>query len=90
MVIYKYELKITDRQEIYLPQGFRILSVDQQSGELFLWAVVMPKEELVCPVQIFIAGTWNPIPSEFAGWTFLGTVQILGFVWHVFSEPQDL
>lgn len=41
--IYKYELKITDGQNISLPIGAKILTVQTQGEKVCLWALVDPK-----------------------------------------------
>lgn len=42
MVIWKYELKVVDVQEIVMPHGAELLSVANQDGTLCLWAIVKP------------------------------------------------
>jgi hypothetical protein len=39
-IIFKYRLQISDHQTINLPAGARVLKVDKQSDELFVWALV--------------------------------------------------
>jgi hypothetical protein len=60
MVIWKFPLKITDKQFIQMPSGAKILSVANQSMCLCLWAMVVPTNPLdeIC-IEIF--GTGNPI-----------------------------
>lgn len=41
--IYKYPLDVTDVQEIKLPVGAEILTVQAQNGTLCLWALVDPQ-----------------------------------------------
>ena len=38
--IWKYQLKIDECQTIELPEGFKILSIDIQHGEICLWTLV--------------------------------------------------
>ena len=93
--IFKYELQITDEQNIAMPSGSRILSVQEQSGNLCLWAVV-EKKNTCRDRKIMIFGTGNPLPEGLRGFSydapsgytadFIGTVQASnGLVWHVFS-----
>ena len=43
--IYKYPLKIDDEQEVMMPKGARMLSVQLQGGRPCLWALVDPNLE---------------------------------------------
>ena len=43
--IWKYKLKIDILQEIIMPIGARILSVQMQSNTPCLWVLVDPKEK---------------------------------------------
>lgn len=90
MVIWKFNLKITDRQTVEMPFGAEILSVQQQgSAGLQLWAIVDPdgaKEHRV----IEIVGTGNPmqdVTKEGLARLHLATVQTNGglLAWHVFE-----
>lgn len=38
--IFKYQLKIQEKQELTLPQGAKIIRVDDLDGMFFLWAMV--------------------------------------------------
>lgn len=86
MVIWKFELKVTDMQHISMPSGAEILSVANQNGALCLWAMVHPehpKEER----SIEIIGTGNPIPVGMGvDRKFIGTAVVNPFVWHVFER----
>lgn len=85
VTIYKYPLKIQDKQELSLPSPARALSVGVQGGKLVLWAVVDPDGTVFQPCQIVIYGTGHPIEDE-GEYKFLGTVQMPnGLVWHVFE-----
>lgn len=84
MIIYKFPLMITDRQEILLPRNSKVLSVQEQYGDMTIWVLVDPSDIKVRKA-INIVGTGNPIlndPGE-----FIGTVQTNGgsLVWHVFD-----
>lgn len=82
MIIWKYELQLTDRQTVVMPIGSEILSVDNQRGSLCLWAMADPEQ----PEQnrnIEIIGTGNPMLDGRR--EFIGTVVMNPFVWHVFE-----
>lgn len=44
-VIYKYPLKIKERQEVLMPKGAIIIRAGDVDGEVFLWAIVECQEE---------------------------------------------
>ena len=91
--IWKYQLEITDRQEIFMPYGAKILSVQVQHNILCLWARVRTyqnpvfgevKEQRV----IEIIGTGNPIPElgiHEAKRKYIGSCIMGDFVWHIFE-----
>ena len=85
--IWKFELETIGNQNIEMPIGAEILTIQAQSEEPCLWALVNPeaKKEL----RIFeIFGTGHPIRYD-TGITrnFIGTYQLKdgGLVFHVFE-----
>ena len=85
--IWKFQLKVTDLQEVEMPKGAQVMSVQEQNGALCLWAAVdseQPKENRV----IEIIGTGNPIPTTTTDRHFIGTAQMQkgALVWHVFER----
>lgn len=84
--IWKFPLALTDRQKISMPVDFSILHVGKDpAGLLCLWAVVK-KDAPVRDVEIIIAGTGQPLPHV---GSFMGTVLMGAYVWHVFTGPGD-
>lgn len=82
LTVYKYELAITDDQEIEMPQGAELLYVAMQYGKLQLWARVFPDSRIVRR-RFRVAGTGHPD----ARGRYVGT--ILGqLVWHVFDRGE--
>jgi hypothetical protein len=86
MTIYKYKLKVTDRQFVDMPTGAIILTVQVQRGDPHLWAGVeeggFPNARLI---RIF--GTGQPMGSE--PMVYIGTFQLyekMPLVFHVFEE----
>jgi hypothetical protein len=60
--IWKFELQITDIQTLYIPEGADILSVQNQNGELCMWAIVdihVPK----VPRHFKVIGTGHRIET---------------------------
>ncbi len=84
--IFKYPLEITDSQEIHLSPNCQLLSVQIQNGAPTLWAMVDPDARMF-PVTVYVIGTGNPVPSEVNTAIYVDTVQLNGFVWHVFVNP---
>lgn len=87
--IWKFPLVVTDFQELQIPEGADILSVQMQSGGPCIWALVSPQ----APKQrrtIQIVGTGHPIEDDagMASAIFIGTVQMAGgaLVWHIFER----
>ena len=89
MRILKYPIEILDRQSLILPRGFRLLDAQPQNGVLCLWAVVPEPGDTEEPfssvdVVIRIVGTGNSLPQDQL--TYLNTVQMPPFVWHIFYK----
>lgn len=86
MVIWKYELQITDYQDIHVPEGARLLSIHNQHDVLCIWVYCDPERKTeTWTFQIF--GTGQTIdPHEGYGMAFVGTVVMGLFVWHVFKH----
>lgn len=84
MRIWKYPLVLTDEQTVMAPQNARWLSVREQAGVLTAWALV-DEEAGLAPTRFLMVGTGNPGPDP-TGTMFLGTVQMLPFTWHVFTD----
>ena len=85
--IWKYKLEGTDGQNISMPKGADILTVQVQDGLPFLWALVDPKAETeIRFIEIF--GTGNPILSDMGtSRKYISTFQMREgrLVFHVFE-----
>lgn len=86
MNIWKFPLKTRSSQTIKMPHGAHALSVGVQTidGEetICLWAIIdsnAPEED----VTFVIHGTGHEVSDRII--EHVGTVQIRGFVWHVFQ-----
>jgi len=84
--IWKFKLNITESQEIKVPEGTQILSAGiDPEGSLCVWGVV-DTENALTDRFIYIVGTGNPIDRVFFNdYTFIGSVLMQPFVWHVFE-----
>lgn len=91
LTIFKYPLEITDEQIIELPIEAKVLSVGEQNGGLFLWAIIDTEKTQTRKYKFLIVGTGNEMPEAADNelHRFIGTVQIKPYVWHVF-EVENL
>jgi len=85
MKIFKYRIKETDYQEIEMPEGAVILSIQNQYGNLQMWAKVDESRRLLTR-RFRIIGTGNHFNDE--GLTYIDTVKQDGYVWHIFEEER--
>lgn len=89
MVIWKFPLSLVGRGTIKMPKGSQILHVNQQDDRngydrLMLWAMCDPDAEME-DRDFIVAGTGTPIDNDY-DMTYIGTVHLSGFVWHVFDR----
>lgn len=88
--IWKFKLKIDDKQSIEMPKGAQILSAQVQHNILCIWALVdVDAEKEQRTFEIF--GTGNPVPDYVDAehnYKFIATFMYYdgGFVGHLF-EP---
>ena len=81
--IWKFPLKVEDVQAFEVPESAEILSIQNQGGQICLWAAVdtnAPKKFRTFRMY----GTGHEHTS-FVG-IYIGTVQKDGFVWHIFVD----
>ena len=84
--VFKWQILTTDRQEIEMPVGAEVLTVQCQNGKPCIWARVDTSAE--SEFRAFRTyGTGHPIhhpPGR-----YVGTYQLIGgaLVFHVFEEP---
>jgi hypothetical protein len=93
-VIWKFKLKVTDVQDIEIPHGSILLSVQNQNETPYqietpcLWALIYDTEAEKEVIRLRTIGTGNPISDDdFNPKDFLGTYQLNNgsFVGHVFQ-----
>ena len=84
MKIFKWELQITDVQEIKMPMRTKILSLQTQSDFPTMWGLCDPEAQLVTRT-FAMYGTGHELPQNIG--KYIGTFQIMngGFVYHVFE-----
>lgn len=83
--VCKYSLALTDEQEVELPFGTRILSVEEQYDGIVLYALVNTQQTKKIPYRIYIHGTGHNVTTV---GDFIGTVKMAGgrLMFHVFIE----
>lgn len=82
MLIYKTPLATYDNR-IKLPRSARLLDVQLQDGEPFMWYSFEAGTEEV-ERQFLVFGTGQPIPYK--SLQHIATVQSGAFVWHYFEN----
>jgi hypothetical protein len=84
--IWKFPISLTDRQTIQMPEGAKILDVQDQHGGLKLWALVDPTAPQG-PRNICIHGTGHAVVDV---GPHITTFQIHGgdLVFHVFDGAR--
>lgn len=84
--IYKYKLETTNVQEIEMPFGTQILTVQVQNGSPCIWAMVDMEVKTTKMYVFRIFGTGHPIEDDFSG-KYIGTYQLNSgsLVFHVFQ-----
>jgi len=87
--IWKYEIKVRDKQVIEMPILAELLSVQTQRNSVCIWALVKPKNPLVHR-RIQIVGTGHDLTRRIMG-KFLGSIQFPDdgdLVFHVFDGGE--
>lgn len=83
-LILKYPLKVTDYQLLEELQVTKILCAQVQDGTICFWAEVDSDIDSV-NIEVIIVGTGQPM-SEMVNYKYLDTVQLNGFVWHIYTR----
>lgn len=84
--IWKFTLQVVGRQQIQVPEGAMLLSLQVQGSSPCIWALVDPKQPTVS-IEVWTFGTGHDVPQDFAA-SFLGTYQLKSgaLVFHVFAD----
>ncbi len=101
--IYKYVLEFKERQEISLPKGFEILTVDIQINpndlraskwSLCLWAIVNSVQignlKEYVTFEVIATGQDMPNLDIRTKRVYINTVQIHEYVWHIFRIERTV
>ncbi len=83
-VIYKYELML-GYNSIYLPEGYKVLKVAEQYGNLTMW-IEQDSTRLGKNVVFNVYGTGYSIPNPNAIHVGTEIMENSGLVWHVYVD----
>lgn len=94
LAIYKYPLKVEVKQDVFMPKGAKVLSLQMQNDVPTLWALVDPSD-LVQNVRrvVWLIPTGEKLRYEdqlktFAQMDFVGTVQDGSYAGHFFIDRE--
>ncbi len=82
--IYKYTLKIVEKQTIAMPATGTILHIEAQGDKLCLWAEIETTFK-IGQRTFCLFGTGRALPPECQLPDYVGTVLIGPLVWHVYE-----
>lgn len=89
MRIWKYVVKIERHQTVVMPKGSVLLDMQDQDGELAVWAAV-PIERGLHPDNVerslSVVGTGSDLPS--GEQAYVATAQQGPYVWHLFDGGE--
>lgn len=86
--IWKYQVPAQHQFTISMPEAARLLDVQVQNGEPFMWVVVDPDKALVgYHFAVFVTGEELPDDLMFE-YSYIGTFLVAGgeFVGHLFQK----
>jgi hypothetical protein len=83
--IWKFPVPLDVRPRLWMPKGAKVLTFQVQGGKLCVWAEV--DTEATTETRYFaVHGTGMEMPNGTADSdVYVGTVQISGFVWHLYE-----
>lgn len=86
--VWKFQVNTADEVETRMPRGARVLSVGEQRGVVYIWALVDPAEPTE-PRRFRIAGTGHSVAPEHIA-NFVGAFHMMGgnLVFHVFDITE--
>lgn len=89
-MIYKYPLELKELQILDMYEQSEIIGVQIQDNEIVMWALVDNEKDMIeCAIKLY--GTGHTIRDNINDLSFIGTVQLNSYVWHLFlfSEEED-
>jgi hypothetical protein len=75
--------------KVLMPEGARVLSVGQQDGQPYLWALVDPSARIEMR-DVLVIGTGHVVPSDVGDRPFVGSIHGVDgwIVLHVFDAVR--
>lgn len=83
--IFKYPMHIENSFTLTMPNGAKILKIENQGGFPQLWAEVHPDNEPQVR-RFHCHGTGHDVPED--GREHVGSCLVDGFVWHFYEAPR--
>lgn len=85
--IWKYELPVNGLNKLFIPKGFKALSLIEQQNRVVLYCLVDPYEQKV-EEFFYVLGTGQDVSDSLLDLDFLGTISTFDgmLVWHVFHD----
>ena len=86
--IFKYVLDPVDNQVVDILLPATLLSVEEQRGNIVLYALVDDESNVTIPIDVAIIGTGNIIRQNLSAYRFMGTVKLMngGLMFHIFAK----
>ena len=84
--IWKFPIKITDTQDVFMPRGSRLLSVQQQYGEWQGWFEVPDTTAPDMRIRVSVIGTGNPVAHDPGRYVCTTQDSKLPVVWHFYTD----
>lgn len=85
MKIFKYEIPIKDKFNLELPAYSKILSFQVKNNIPSIWVLVDEQKGLKYK-YFTLVGTGHDFEHHPDVMTFIGTIQLGPFVWHLFED----
>ncbi|MBT2759901.1 hypothetical protein [Paenibacillus sp. ISL-20] len=88
--VWKYTLEVDESQDIDMPKGSEIISVETQGESIVIYALVRPQEEKDT-YRVLVYGTGHDIHLNVTEYKFLGTAKFGNgeLMFHVFYKRID-
>jgi hypothetical protein len=84
LTIWKYNVK-PGLTNLIAQNGAEVLDVQVQHGQPVLWALVNPAQSTT-RYRVWAIGTGHEFPEDAISSNYIGTFQLEGQVWHVFTD----
>jgi len=85
--VFKYPVPMVDEFDMDLPSGAKILKVECQRNEPFMWCLVNPEKRVFEKRKFRLAGTGHEINQYYNKINHISTFQMAdgALIWHIFE-----